>query len=760
MNRLFIEPELSQDKKIFQRASYVRKKIKIQKKIKRAIIRFSACGMYKAYINGKKVDDQVFLPGRTSYEYRLQFQEYDISELLNEGENVIAAIIGNGWYREQSGFISFKESIKKLKFMCLLQLEYADGSREKIVSDKSWKASQDGPLRRNNMKEGEEYDARMEMPGWNMPGYDDTKWHEVKETFYQGTMISSEGERIIEHEHFHPKRILRTTDGSEVLDFGQNIAGYVEFEVNGPEGTEVELICGETLDENGNFTLKNLNFKKNKKTGCYPQTIKYILKEGQQRYKPFFSVQGFRYVKLINWPEPVKAEKFSSIAIYSNMEQTGNFVCSNLKINQLIENSRWSAKGNFLDIPTDCPTRERAGWTGDIMVYSVPATYQMDTYRFLKKWLKDVILEQGEDGRIKNIVPEGCLPTFMDGAAGWADVIVKLPWILYQFYGKKEILEMAYPSIQKHISFMEKRAKKRKWRNLFKGKHWKWIIDKGFHWGEWLEPGSSLPKSALKGLLAPDKETATAYFAWSVNKASEISHILGKEHDALRYEELYKKICEAYQKEFLSEKGIKSERQCRYVRPIALELVDEQQKKRLVRKLNQLVIQNHYHIGTGFLSTPHICSVLSDYGYVNTAYALLENEEAPGWLYEVKKGATTTWENWLGIDEKNKPKNSLNHYSAGSVIGWLYSRVAGIRPLEPGFERILIAPVPGGSLDWVNCSYKSQAGKIISKWNCENGRFHLSVTTPRTTKVILPDESVHEVEAGTYEFSCGMKKSL
>ncbi|MCI9441665.1 MAG: hypothetical protein HFH15_10620 [Ruminococcus sp.] len=260
-----------------------------------------------------------------------------------------------------------------------------------------------------------------------------------------------------------------------------------------------------------------------------------------------------------------------------------------------------------------------------------------------------------------------------------------------------------------------------------------------------------------KAFLAPDSETATSYFAWSSKKASEIARILGKEPDAQEYEALYQNICSAYQKEFLPDGTVHSMRQCRYVRPVALGLAEETQEKQIVKALNRLVIQNHYRIGTGFLSTPHICSILSDHGYANTAYHLLENEEAPGWLYEVNKGATTTWENWYGIDTNNKPANSLNHYSPGAVIGWLYSRAAGIRPLEPGFEKVLIAPVPGGRLTWIKCSYKSAAGLIESEWNYENGRFELHITTPRHTRVVLPDGTVHETEAGEHRFSCSVK---
>lgn len=411
-------------------------------------------------------------------------------------------------------------------------------------------------------------------------------------------------------------------------------------------------------------------------------------------------------------------------------------------------------KGNFLDIPTDCPTRERAGWTGDIMVYSVPAAYQMDTYRFLKKWLQDVILEQGEDGRIKNIVPDGGLPAFMDGAAGWSDAIVKLPYVLYQFYGDTEILKMAYPAIKRHIAFMEKRSKKRKLWHKAKPAHYDYLIDCGFHWGEWLEPGSSLPAGALRGFTVPDVEVASAYYAWSAGKAAEIADILGKKKDAAYYRKLYEKVREAYRREFLPNGRPCGDRQCRYVRAVALNLAKEEDKPGIAAQLNKMVAENHYRVGTGFLSTPHVCKVLSDYGYADTAYKMLENEKQPGWLYEVGKGATTIWENWYGKDAQGNPKNSLNHYSPGAVVGWLYGSAAGIEPLLPGFEKVRIAPVVGGSFRRVNCSYESAAGKIQVNWERKGDTFLMDVLTPRPAEVTLPDGEKHAVNAGQYHFEC------
>ena len=690
-------------------------------------IALSALGVYRAYLNGEPLSEEVFLPGRTSYDVRLQVQEYDLK--LKPGKNVLCVQVNQGWYKNQTA----------------LYCDLKDG----------WKCSNEGPLLFADMKIGEVYDAAKET-NWLDISFDDSTWENPKEMVYEGDLIPHEGERITEHEFFLPE-VLHTPDGGIVLDFKQNIAGYVEFKVEGKKGQIVKMVYGETLDENGNFTQKNLMFKKNKQTGNTDQTIEYRLKDGCQIYKPQASVHGFQYVKPEDWPTEIKAEDFRAIAVYSDLKQVGSFECSNPLVNQLVSNIRWSTKGNFLDIPTDCPQRERAGWTGDIMVYSIPATYQMDTLKFLRKWLKDVVAEQGKDGRIKNIVPDGGMPPFMDGAAGWSDAIIKLPWVLYQFYGDKTILSENYEAMKKHVDFMIERSHKRKIWNAGKGNHWNDLIDTGFHWGEWLEPGSSMPAGALKGFTVPDVEVASAYYAWSAQKLSEIALVLDHSEDAEYYKRISEKVKKAYRKEFLKNGRVESNRQCRYVRPVALDLVDENTKKQIVSDLNEMVKENRYHIGTGFLSTPHICNVLSDFGYTESAYRLLENEEQPGWLYEVKQKATTMWENWYGKDDQGHVKNSLNHYSPGAIISWLYSRCAGIQPLEPGFEKICIAPAVGGSFQYVKCSYQSKAGLIRSNWRREGSAFTLELETPRITEVHLPDGTVKNVEAGSYRFECDLE---
>ncbi|TFF63589.1 MAG: alpha-L-rhamnosidase [Promethearchaeota archaeon] len=760
LNEVFIEPELSIKKREFKPASYLRREFTINSEIDRAEIYITACGLYLGYVNGRQITNQVFMPGFTYYKKRLQYQTYDVTSLITKGTNVIGVILGDGWYRGKIGGSSKRNLYgTKTKLALILKIHLSDNTEFTLTTDDKWKATQDGPIRKSDWKDGEIYDARKELTGWLEPNFDESQWHEVLSANYSGNLVPSEGEEILEHEKFSPDVII-TPDGSTVLDFKQNLFGYVEFTVEGKAGHQIKLSHGETLDEHGNFTLKNLTlqnpiFNFLFQSSKLLQEIHYTLKGGQQIYKPHFTAHGFRYVKIENWPEPIKPENFASIAVYSDMQETGSFECSNPLVNQLVHNSLWSQKSNFLDIPTDCPQRERAGWTGDIACYAPTAVYLMNVRKFLKKWMKDLSLQQRKNGRVASIVPDVGILSFTDGAAGWADAAVIVPYILYNAYGDILILEEQYESMKNWIDFLKRRAKKTHYsRWLKKNPYKKYTIDYGFQYGEWLEPGNVMAYDGIKGFLWPDFEIATAYYAYSSKLMSEISAILGKEVESQKYQELCEKIKEGYRYNYTDEGTINSKRQCKYVRPVALDLISEEEKKEAMKKLNELVIKNNYKIGTGFLTTPFILQQLCKYGYSETAYGMLENTERPGWLYEVKNGATTIWENWNGKDEKGKPTDSFNHYLMGSVTSWLFSHAAGIRPLEPGYKRVMIKPIPGGSFTYVNCSFKSASGLIKSSWTKNGENFNLNIEVPTEAEVILPDNTKKAVPKGVYEFSC------
>lgn len=756
-NFFFIEPENKINPDVRQPASYIRRTFEINKPVTKAELKMSALGVYVGYLNGTRLSKDELLPGYTDYHHRVQYQSYDVTALLEQGKNVVAAIVGDGWYRGGLGAGSNRNGFgEKVAWMCHLEIHYEDGDLEVMQSDENTLATQNGPLRENDLKINEIYDARMELGNWLLPQYDDSTWHGVSKATYPGIIIPHEGVPVLPHETFEPN-VLYTPNGETVLDFGQNMSGKVWFHVSGNSGHSVELLMGEVLDENGNFTQKNLKIKgTGNAVSNNLQRLKYTLKEGAQEYSAQFLICGFRYVKLDNWPEQVHAKNFRAIAIYSSLPETGNFTCSNPMINQFFNNVKWSQKSNFVDIPTDCPTRERVGWTADISVFAETACYLTHPKQFLTKWLHDYKLEQQADGNLPFTVPnpEGVNNTW--GCMGWSNGIANIAMTLYQFYGEKEILDDVYDTVKRFIIYNCNKARVQNLKSIFKS--WKdreYIIDTGFHFGEWLEPGSNMVKDYMKAMIYPDTEVTTAWFFKTTEQLAKMADILGHEDDYQRFHALSRKLKEVYKHRFLKNGCVSSKRQCKYVRPLSMNLVDGTSAEMIAAKLNEMCIAGEYKIGTGFLTTWQVLQVLTDYGYVDTAYKMLENTKQPGWLYAVSKGATTVWENWEGITENEEPVDSHNHYAPGAVVAWLFSHCAGIRPLKPGFEEVLIKPFPGGSLTFARAEYESCKGTIVSEWKCNDDVFILQVKIPDGVhaRIELPDGTHTELSGGKGEWS-------
>ena len=581
------------------------------------------------------------------------------------------------------------------------------------------------------MQQGEVIDARMETL---------TDFHEVKiEDFGTDKLVGTNCMPVCEMERFDGK-IITTPNGEKVIDFGQNLAGYVEFTIKANKGDKIVLTHGETLDENGNFTQENFQDRKRHKEGGTKQRVTYICKEGGNHYKSKFTIWGFRYAKIETEIDLSDAE-FIAIAVYSKMKQLGTFTCGNGSVNQLMQNILWSQKSNFCDVPTDCPTRERAAWTGDMQVFAHTGIYLLDCYPVICKWLEECQLAQYEDGKIANIAPKNNVPSFFSGllagSVGWGDACIIVPYTLYKRYGDVRILQDNYEMMKKWYTYLEGRAKqkplnpiKRFKRNPYR----RYTIETGNDYGEWCEPDVE----STSAMRTPQGKVATAFFAYSGKLMSEIAEILGKPEEAFHYKEISEKAKQAYRYIATENGKIVSDRQADYVRAVAFDLLEEQEKKQAVADLNELVMKCGYHLNTGFLSTPNLCRVLAENGYVETAYKLLLQDTMPSWLYEVKKGATTIWENWDGINEKGEVKASLNHYSYGAVAGWLFDGVCGIR-LEN--QKITISPKPCKLLGYAKASYQSPIGEIISGWKYEGEKIIFEVVIPANTsaRLILPD---------------------
>lgn len=737
-----------------QPAVYFRKVFPVRHSLKRARIYQSCHGIYEFFINGKRGTEDVFKPGFTSYESRLQYQVYDILPLLKFGKNCWTIILADGWWRGTTGGCLTNNFGYRTAFSGMIVLEYSDGETEIISTDESFRYATGGLLQ-CDIRQGEIFDARKEPEDWKTINFPANDWKQAV-CMEEGreitkALIASRSVPVREHELFYPK-VLHTPNGSTVLDFQQNIAGYVKMKLRGGQrGTRISLTHGEALDKQGNFTMENL-FLFAPEEHC--QKVIYIKSgEDEEYYQPMSAVFGFRYVLLEGVEWEIEREDFIAIAVYSDLKVTGRFICSDPSVNQLVRNCLWSQKGNFLDVPTDCPQRERSPWTGDMQIYAETACDFMDVYPFLAKWMQDLAAEQLADGKVANTVPstssyhnyeeymrikekyrieggenwnldfitgyakEGCPG---DGSAGWGDAAVIVPYVMYLYYGDKELLRTQYASAKKWVDYMRRQAKKTN--ALFQDLPYyenpedaEFVWDTGFHWGEWLEVGSDVDIICeLKE--RPDYLTATMYFYYSSHLLASMAEILGKMEDYRYYHELSEKIKAVFNRFFISKNGrIIEGKQAPYVRALAFHLVEASKEKQVAEQLVRLIIQNDYKLNTGFLSTKYLLAVLVDYGYTELAYRVLLQRDEPGWLCSVEAGATTIPEMWNGYRDCI---GSFNHYSYGAVCDFLFSRVAGIRPQKEGagFERFSLMPKPDDALDYAYAEYESCHGTIKSFW--------------------------------------------
>ena len=510
------------------------------------------------------------------------------------------------------------------------------------------------------------------------------------------------------------------------------------------DGDADRCLC---VDENGNFTQENFQDRNRHKEGGTAQLLELVCKEGENYYKPSFTIMGFRYAKVETDIDLTGAE-FTAHAAYSEMPVTGSFACGNADVDQLVKNSVWSQKGNFCDIPTDCPTRERTGWTGDMGVFIETGLTLMECYPVVEKWLAECLLNQYPDGRMANIAPSTSRPAYMTPmlcmSAGWGDAAILVPYALYKRTGDRKILTDNYQMMQKWYAFLLGRAQQTT-EEQQTGAYAKYTVLNGLDYGEWCEPGIT----HMQAMMNPRKSVGTAYLAYSGRLLAEIAQALGKAEDAAQYRDTAEKAVKAYRAAFTNNGTITSDRQCEYVRAIAFALLGEEESQAAADTLNRMVVENGYHLNTGFLSTPFLCEVLAKYGYADTAYKLLLQDIAPSWLYEVKQGATTVWETWTGIDANGHPSESLNHYSYGAICGWLFGGVCGIHLAG---ETLTIAPTPNPALGWAKAVYDSPVGRIESGWQYAGDAVTYTITVPcnRTAEVTLPDGRSLTLQPGTH----------
>jgi len=678
----------------------------------------TAHGLYEAQMNGQRVGDAYLTPGWTSYNKRLQYQAYDVTDLVHAGKNAVGAMLGSGWYRGTIGFEgqhNFYGSDLSLLFQLIIR--YTNGHTDTIVSDAGWKSAI-GEVRHSEIYDGETIDHRQEQKGWSLPGYDDARWSGVQTAgFTKDNLIATYNEPVKKQESFHKGKVLTTPKGEKVIDFGQNLTGWVIMKIKGSAGDSIRLSHAEVLDKAGNFYTENLRKAKAEDV--------FILKGGEEEvFEPHFTFHGFRYIRIEGLNGQVNPDDYTAVALYSAMPKTGEFTSANSLVNQLQHNIQWGQQGNFVDVPTDCPQRdERLGWTGDAQVFSRTATFNRGVDNFFAKWLKDVAADQKPNGAVPFVIPN----VIGDGAsAGWADVATIIPWNLYLAYGDRRVLEDQYPSMKAWVEYIRGQAKNDLWNT-------------GFHFGDWL---FYRPFDDNDGRSAvTDKYLiAQCFYAQSTQLLINAAMVLGKKEDADAYTALLKRIKDAFLREYMTPEGrLVSGTQTAYVLALQFDMLPEALRKQAAERLVKNIEDYNYHLTTGFLGTPYLCHVLSRYNFTAVAYKLLLQESYPSWLYPVKMGATTIWERWDGIRPdstfQTPGMNSFNHYSYGAIGDWMYRVVAGIDTYEdgPGYHHSRISPHPGGGLMAAAADLETGYGRLSSHWQLTEDSLTIDITIPANT---------------------------
>ncbi|MBB4080681.1 alpha-L-rhamnosidase [Lewinella aquimaris] len=731
----WIEPDLTEAEDRSMPAPLLRREFDLGNNIVSARLYITAHGVYEAKINGKRVGDLLLTPGWTVYDERLQYQTYDVTDHLRSGPNAIGVALGDGWYR---GYLAWADARNhygtKLGLLAQLEVTYRNGKTERITTDGDWRAGT-GAIRSSDIYNGEVYDARREQSGWTEPGFSAENWAGVRVADHsKEILVAPVGPGVRVTETLDPVELIVTPEGDTVLDFSQNLVGRVAFSVSGPAGTTVTVEHAEVLDKEGNFYTTNLRAAK--------QRIDYTLAGGaEETFRPQFTFMGFRYIRVKGWPGTLSPDRFTAEVIHSDMRPTGTFTCSDSLINQLQRNIQWGQRGNFVDVPTDCPQRdERLGWTGDAQAFARTATFNYDVSGFFQKWLKDLAADQLESGSVPFVIPH-VLGANAAGAAGWADVATIAPWTMYLAYGDRRILEEQYPSMQAWVGYMEEKA----------GESMLW--NTGFHFGDWLFYSANDDNDGRSAVT--DKYLiAQSFFVYSTDLLARTAEILGKTADATRYRELAKQLREAYLHEYVTPGGrLVSSTQTAYVLALHFDILPEDLREQAARRLVENV-RSYGHLTTGFLGTPYLLEVLTRFGYLDDAYQLLERKEYPSWLYPVTRGATTIWERWDGIKPDSTfqaiTMNSFNHYAYGAVGDWLYRTVAGLDTdaSEPGYRRLKLRPRPGGSLTDATAELLTPYGPAASGWQLSDAGLTVNITVPpnTTAELVLPDATAERVE--------------
>jgi alpha-L-rhamnosidase len=730
----------------------------------------TARGLYEAFVNGVRVGDAELTPGYTQYRSRLQVQAYDVTGLVRAGENVLGVVLADGWFRGQTG--ASRSSDQWGSRVAVLAQVTVGGAP---VAGAGWRAAH-GHIVAADLIAGERVDFGRLPPGWSEPGFDDALWADCAVASYgYDTLVDSPAPPVRRVEEIVPVAVTRTAAGRQVVDLGRNINGWVRLTRLGPAGTHLVLTHGEHVDGNGDVTTDHLRPAFPFLPAPLPAgMVDRVVSAGRPGdvFEPRRTTHGFRYVQIDGHADHLDPADVRGVVVHTDMRRTGWFSCSDDRVNALHEAALWSFRGNACDIPTDCPHRECAGWTGDWQVFVPTAAFLYDVAGFATKWLRDVAADQWDDGTVANMSPcppaedQGSPMAGLNGSAGWGDAAVIVPWELYRAYGDERILAEMWPPMSAWLSRARRMARDGRHPSRVADRpaaaaHEEYLWDTGFHWGEWLAPGGE--PSNFDAFVSADKsDVAAAYLAHSAGLMARIATVLGRTDDAVGYAKLARQARDAWQCEFIDPDGrLRPDTQANHVRALAFDLVPEPSRPAVAARLVELIRAADTHLATGFLATPLLLPVLADNGHLDVAYELLFQDTEPSWLAMVDRGATTMWERWDGIDAEGMAHESLNHYAKGAVVSFLHRSVAGLDlPTDPSFawpayRRFRVRPRPGGGITWAHARHESPYGTIDVRWSLAGGAFDLRVTVPpgTTAEVTLPDGAERILDPGTHTVS-------
>lgn len=723
-------------------AAYLRKEFTLTRQPAAATLRVTAVGLIEPHLNGSVVGDEVLTPGWTSYRHRLVVSSHEVTDRIRIGGNVIGAVVGEGWALGRLGWEGKRHHYSERPAGWLqLELEYADGSTEVIVSDDTFRSSTGGGLT-DSIYDGEEFDARLEPSGWDAPGFDDSAWDGVSLMDWpQESLVEPIAPPIRRIEELAPVDILTTPAGLTVLDFGQIISGWVRLQVTGPAGTTIALRHAEVMTD-GEPDYETIRTAR--------ATDRYTLSGGgPEVWEPRFTFHGFRYVQVDGWPGELTADAVRAIVVHSDMRRTGWLETSDPLLNQLHANAVWSMRDNFVGVPTDCPQRdERLGWTGDINAFAPSAAFLYDVRGVLGSWLRDLAAEQAARGFVPWVVPD-VLSTPSSPTALWSDVAVSLPWTLYREYGDPRILAEAYPSM---TAFIRQVADLLDENGLWSS---------GFQYGDWLDPDA--PADNPAGGKTDRHLVAAAYLCRTTREMADTAGVLERPDDAAEFRALAERVRTAFLNEYVSANGrVVDETATAYALAIAFDILDESQRAHAGDRLAAIVAKAGYRISTGFAGTPLVTDALSSTGHLDAAYLLLLETGCPSFLYPVTMGATTVWERWDSIrpDGSINPSGmtSLNHYALGAVVDWMHRTIGGLTPVEPGYSRMRIAPRPGRGVTSAVLRHTTTHGDVLVDWRIVDGEGRVLVTIPDGTTAVVelplhPDAAAFEIAAGSHEWN-------